>query len=120
MRGLFVILSSLVVISLAYWVYNENYATQEKLREISTLQRDIGLQREELAVLKAEWAYLNRPDRLRNLAVINYDYLGLLPIAPEQFSSVDSIGAYVEKLEDSLGLSQGEVEGDERREGEVR
>ncbi|WP_434287932.1 cell division protein FtsL [Celeribacter sp. SCSIO 80788] len=91
MRGVYLILAGLVVMMLGVWAYQENYATQHVLREISQIQRDIGHQREELAVLRAEWAYLNRPERLRDLAGINYDRLGLLPFQPEQFGRVDQI-----------------------------
>jgi len=91
MRSFYITVSALVVMGLAFWAYNENYRTQEVLRDVSSLQRQIGHQREELAVLKAEWAYLNRPERLRDLAAINFDSLGLLPFLPEQFGRVDQV-----------------------------
>ncbi|GAA3854446.1 cell division protein FtsL [Celeribacter arenosi] len=96
MRGLYLIVSALIVMGLAFWAYRENYATQQVLREVSGLQREIGHQREELAVLKAEWAYLNRPERLRDLAALNFDRLGLLPFMPEQFGRVDQVAFPVE------------------------
>ena len=80
MRAFLYILTSLAVIGLAFWAYRENYATQQALSETEKLRDGIRSAHSRLAVLRAEWAYQNRPDRLRDLAVINFDRLGLLPL----------------------------------------
>ena len=87
MRPVLYILSFLAVLASAFWAYRENYATQGQLREIAALQDEIATLRESIALQRAEWAYLNRPDRLRDLATINFDRLGLLPMEPEQFGT---------------------------------
>jgi hypothetical protein len=91
MRMLFYISTALVVMGLAFWAYRENYKTQEVIAEVQNLHQQIAVERTSLAVLNAEWAYLNRPDRLRALAEINFDRLGLLPLTPEQFGLVDQV-----------------------------
>jgi hypothetical protein len=108
MRSLLFVLSVLAVIGSGYWAYRENYQTQDALDEVASLQARIGAQRERLAILRAEWAYLNRPDRLRDLAQLNFDKLGLLPLRPDQFGRVDQV-AY--PLPPELVLDdEGEVE----------
>lgn len=91
MRSIFYIISGLMVMGLAYWAYHENYETQASLREVRSLHREIGAAHERLNVLEAEWAYLNRPDRLRDLAELNFDRLGLLPLMPDAFGRIEQI-----------------------------
>ncbi len=91
MRPVIYVLTFLVVIALGFWAYRENYATQTALKEVKSLQQSIAGLREALAVQRAEWAYLNRPDRLRELAGLNFDRLGLLPLEPGQFAQPSSI-----------------------------
>lgn len=105
MRPLLYALSFLVVMALGFWAYRENYATQDALGEVSALQNEIADLRESLAVQRAEWAYLNRPDRLRDLATINFDRLGLLPMSPEQFGSAAQIAFPPPPLNPNLDIT---------------
>jgi hypothetical protein len=91
MRGFLHVLAALAVMGLAFWAYRENYATQAALREVRNLHDDIGVARARLNMLQAEWAYLNRPDRLRDLANLNFERLGLLPLLPQAFGKVDQV-----------------------------
>lgn len=86
MRSAVLILSFLVMLGAGFWAYRENYATKEALRRVDSLASDINRLTESIAVQRAEWAYLNRPDRLAELASANFDRLGLLPMLPEQFA----------------------------------
>lgn len=95
MRPVLYVLSFLALIALGFWAYRENYTTQAALKEVEGLQRQIVGLREGLALQRAEWAYLNRPDRLRELATANFDRLGLLPMEPGQFGTPGQI-AYPE------------------------
>lgn len=91
MRPAVYVICFLVLIGLGSWAYRENYATQAALREVSQLQDEISLLQEALAVQRAEWAYQNRPDRLRELVTLNFDRLGLLPMTPDQFGSAADV-----------------------------
>ena len=91
MRGIAFVLAALAVFGLAFWAYRENYATQQVLKDTRALQQQIGDAQLRLGVLRAEWAYLNRPDRLEELAELNFDRLGLLPLRPDQFGRIDEV-----------------------------
>ena len=91
MRGLLYLLTAAAVIGLAFWAYRETHRTQQAMSELRQLQREIGALREAVAVQRAEWAWLNRPDRLRLLAEINYDRLQLMPLRPDQFGEIEQI-----------------------------
>jgi hypothetical protein len=91
MRSLVFIAAALAVIGLATWAYQENYRTQASIRNVELLNAEIADLRETLGMLRAEWAYLNRPDRLRDLTDLNFDRLGLLPLSAQQFGRVDQI-----------------------------
>ncbi|CTQ48852.1 cell division protein FtsL [Jannaschia donghaensis] len=92
MRSLLYALSIAAVVGLAFWAYGEGYETRQTEREVARLEREIGTRHQELSMLRAEWAYLNRPDRLHELAEMNFESLGLIPLAPDHFALADQVG----------------------------
>lgn len=95
MRSVLYLATTLVVMGLAFWAYRENYATQAAINEMADVQRSIGGLREELGVLRAEWAFLNRPERLNELVNLNFDRLKLVPLESSQFVDISQV-AYPE------------------------
>ena len=91
MRPFLSILSFIAMMAFAFWAYRENYATQTQLKEMSEVQNQIAALRDEIAMQKAEWAYLNRSTRLRDLAAMNFDRLGLMPMAPLQLATAADV-----------------------------
>lgn len=91
MRSLTIMFCAVLIIAMGFWAYRENYRTQAEMAGVRALQSEIGELREQLSVLNAEWAYLNRPDRLRELADLNFEKLQLLPLQPEQFGDVAQV-----------------------------
>lgn len=85
MRSVLYLGCVLVVMGLAFWAYRENYRTQAAISDMSRVQREIAGLREDLGVLRAEWAYLNRPERLQELVDLNFDRLKLVPVESGQF-----------------------------------
>ncbi len=85
------IVMGLAVLLLAFWAYQENYRTRQALADARAIQAEIGRLQERRVVLRAEWAWLNRPERLRDLAELNYEKLGLGPMEPEHFGSLDQV-----------------------------
>jgi hypothetical protein len=92
MRVLLYCLSVAATVMLGVWAYREGYETRAASRAVAELEREIGARHRELSMLRAEWAYLNRPDRLRALAEMNFERLGLTPLAPDHFATIETVG----------------------------
>jgi hypothetical protein len=91
MKNLFLGGLVLTVMGLAFWAYTENYATKGSLDKIAQLNEEIGLAHSRLRVLNAEWAYLNRPERLLQLVNANFDNLRLLQLTSDHFARLEQI-----------------------------
>lgn len=94
MRTLLLCSMMISVLALAVWAYRENHATRMELERVVTLQSDVAQAKSRLRVLNAEWAYLNRPERLQelvNLVDSTVDGLLLISVSPNQFIEIDQI-----------------------------
>ncbi len=56
------------LISSALYAYTIKYGTTLEAEQVQKIKAKTQREREAIAVLKAEWQFLNRPDRLQTLA----------------------------------------------------
>jgi hypothetical protein len=72
-----ILINMVCIAVLAIGVYLVKYSVQDVQRNVASLKRDLAVEKESLHLLNAEWAYLNRPDRLRDLADRHLDLVAL-------------------------------------------
>ena len=96
MRSFIYTLTFAFLVGLAFWAYQENIKTKNVIARTEKLQKEIGIARAGLSILRAEWAYLNRPDRLTELVDLNYGRLQLVPLRASNFLEVDEINFLVD------------------------
>lgn len=82
------IIGGLVVAALAVAVYRAKLGAEETEARIETLQAEAQEISEKISVLKAEEAYLTRPERIGPLA---RDRLGLQPASPGQYTAPEAL-----------------------------
>ena len=91
MRALVNLVALLAVVAFAHFAYGEHLRTQQARAELRALEREIQTLRSGITMQRAEWAYLNRPERLRELATASFGRLALLPMGTEHFGRADQI-----------------------------
>lgn len=75
----------------AFWLYQVKQQARETEGKIAELQHKIAVEKEALLLLKAEWAYLNRPERVQTLAKRFADQLGLKAVKSYQIGEQDDL-----------------------------
>lgn len=121
MRALTVLLAAAIVVALGTWTYSENYATRDAAKELRALRLELRESRARLEILQAEWAYLNRPARLRALLEMNDARLGLLPMSADHFGHLEQIAfpppaapAFLPQIDSSVPVSSDGAAGERR------
>jgi hypothetical protein len=91
MRLILHIASVISIILLALNAYGESFQTRSLLREVRGLEAERDAQLRRLHMLQAEYAYLTRPERLRDLAIVTFDTLGLQEMQADRFATIDEV-----------------------------
>jgi cell division protein FtsL len=76
--------------ALTYVIYQVKYDARSLDKEIVALNKSLETERDAIAVLRAEWSLLNRPERIDRLAK---KYLKLAPPSPHQLKTLDTVSA---------------------------
>lgn len=76
------------LVALAYGIYQVKYEARALDERIAVLDKEIEKERDALAVARAEWSLLNRPERIERLAK---KYLELAPAQPDQLVVLDEV-----------------------------
>ncbi|MCC5991962.1 MAG: cell division protein FtsL [Rhodobacteraceae bacterium] len=111
MRSFLYFVTVLAVIALAAWAYRENHLTQQAMNDRRALEREIASLTTAKTIQRTEWAYLNRPDRLRELVDVNFERLRLIPISADHFGRVDEIAYPLPVIDDDGTLNAVEISG---------
>lgn len=88
----------------AFGLYLVKYTVADLKREVDLAEAQVKEEREALHLLNAEWAYLNRPERLRSLADA---HLNLAPVQVQQIQPIQSLpAAYDAPVQPTPGIQQ--------------
>ena len=93
------------LIASAGYAYSIKYETLYQAEQVAKMKTKVQRERDAIAVLKAEWQHLNRPDRLQaavehhlDLQPMNIRQLARLSDLPNRPPREDSIGLKLEAL----------------------
>jgi hypothetical protein len=84
----FSIVSVALLVLVSFELYNGVYRVKAKEQALSQIKTQIVREREAMRVLKAEWSYLNQPERLQALA---RRHLALAPTGAGQIVVLTSL-----------------------------
>lgn len=88
MKGAFIILWFFLSILAGSVVFHTSEEVKNSRAETTRLETAIKEERESIRVLKAEWAYLNQPERLEKLAA---EHLALAPAKGQQLADISRV-----------------------------
>lgn len=76
------------LVALAVVIYQVKYQTRALEARAAEIRLSVGKERDAIAVLRAEWSHLNRPERVERLA---RKHLGLKPLSARQMITLDRV-----------------------------
>ena len=93
-----------LVAVLAFGLFALKYEVRGLEGNLERLEREAEADQEAIRVLKAEWSYLNRPERLRSLSA---RYLPLAAVDANQVGTLDALPRRIEPAASDTGEGGG-------------
>lgn len=112
-----------LLIGSAGYAYSVKYETLYYAEQLAKLKAKVTREREAIAVVKAEWALLNRPERLQRMVE---QHLDLQPMTMQQLARLSEIpnkperGDEIGRKLESLGLFEPTATPKDKRASEAR
>lgn len=88
MRRLTLVAWGLAVVIAVFLLYRVKYEVQALRTQVADASRQLEAEKEALHVVAAEWAYLNRPERLR---MLSQKYLSSAGVTVDQIAEIEAI-----------------------------
>lgn len=99
------IVAVLVLVGSAVYAYEIKYATLYQAEQLAKAKRDLARETDHLAMLKAEWARVDNPDRIEALAdkylpgqTLQLTQIVTLAALPDKQARGDEIGSKLQEL----------------------
>lgn len=89
MKRIALLIWPMLFASMVFAVYHLKGQVLEREKDLARVERAIQEERETIQLLRAEWSYLNQPERLRRLAASRIE---MAPVAARQMSSLGHLG----------------------------
>ncbi len=93
------VVAILALVGSAVYAYSIKYQTILRAEQINKMKHEVKAERDAIAVLRAEWSFLTRPERVQQLSET---YLDLQPLTVGQIVSAQSLPEKAERV-DSIG-----------------
>ncbi len=86
------VLSVIIIGICAYGVFQIKHQVKSLVHDLMEVNQQIASDKEAIYVLKAEWTYLNRPERLKELAskYLNLDHIVVSQIDTHQVKDISA------------------------------
>jgi hypothetical protein len=88
MRRFSTLIWMLVIVGAAFMLYMVKYQVQSLRQQVADTSHQLEAEKEALHVVAAEWAYLNRPERLQALA---NQYLSSTSVTADQVAEIEAL-----------------------------
>ena len=110
MKRLTRLLWPMLFAAMVFAVYNLKGQVEEREKDLAKVHRAIEQEREAIEMLRAEWSYLNQPERLRRMGATKLD---LAPVTTKQLASMERLAhrlaeaAPIEQTRREAALNEG-------------